>query len=81
MLYTQKQKVSKNIDDITLYKRFKNKLTKKLKNAERQHYASLLKEHQSDIKKSWNVLKNVLNRNKPSSTCTRFKHNGKMIDD
>ena len=75
-----KQKRTDDPSDIRTYKRYKNMLTKILKSAERKHYSNLLEEHKNDLKKSWTILKSVLNRNKFGTVNTRFKHNNKIID-
>jgi hypothetical protein len=50
--------------NVNTYKRYKQALNKLLKRAERDHYANLLNEFKSDTKKTWNVLKSIINKNK-----------------
>ena len=76
----KKQKKSQDLYDIAQYKNYKNRLSKVLKSAERAHYAIVIEEHKSDLQKSWNILKNVLNRNKSTYTNTRFKYNDSIIE-
>jgi hypothetical protein len=54
----------------TLYKAYKNKLTKLLKNAKRFYYETKFECVKSDIKKAWRVLNKVLNRKKKQNTLT-----------
>ena len=57
----RKQKKSNIALEIEHYKKYKNKLSKILRSAERKHYATMIEEHKSDLKKSWSILKNILN--------------------
>ena len=41
---------------VSTYKKYKDKLSKILRNMERKRYAYQFAEHKSDLKKSWNVL-------------------------
>ena len=75
-----KQNVSKKDEDIKYYKKYKNMLSKVIKNSERKHYFCILEEHKSDAKKSWKILKSVLNRNKTGTINTCFKHNNKILE-
>ena len=76
----KKQKKSNCPEETSHYKKYKNKLAKVLRNVERKYYASLIEQHKSDLKKSWSILKNVLNRNKFKSVNSRFKVNDTIID-
>ena len=61
-------------DDIhhSIYKRFRNMLTDKLRIAERKHHETLIEKNKSNLRKSWKVLKEVLNRKKQASCYSRF---------
>ena len=63
------------------YKKYRNKLNQLIKTAERKHYHDLLIEHKSNIKKSWQIIKFVINKRKYKMPCTKFKLNGTIIDD
>ena len=61
-----KSYVSRNQGDdpeqrIAHYKAYRNKLHHLLKAAERQHYQDLLMVHKSNLKKSWQVIKMIIN--------------------
>ena len=62
-------------------KKYRNKLNQLIKTAERKHYHDLLIEHKSNIKKSWQIIKFVINKRKYKMPCTKFKSNGTIIDD
>ena len=63
------------------YKKYRNKLNQLIKTAERKHYHDLLIEQKSNIKKSWQIIKFVINKRKYKMPCTKFKLNGIIIDD
>ena len=63
------------------YKRYRNRLNHILRAAERKHYNDLIIQHKSNIKKTWSIIKQVINKNKYRPTCEKFKHNGKIIDE
>ena len=54
------------------YKSYRNKLNKILSSAQRAYYAKILDENKSNLRKSWQILKDIINRKKQSKTCTRF---------
>jgi hypothetical protein len=64
------------------YKKFKNKLTHILRIAERNHIQNELKACKSDMRKSWKIIKEVINKNrKKSTTLPKLKINGKLCED
>ena len=78
--------VSRNRGDdpeqrIAHYKAYRSKLHHILKAAERQHYQDLLMVHKSNLKKSWQVIKMIINKRKCSPTCSKFNYNGSVIED
>ena len=62
------------------YKAYKNRLTKILKRAEKDHYANKLKEYQSNAKMCWKILNEVMNRKrKPQPKPNYFIKDNKEI--
>ena len=57
-LYKKYLKIS-TVANETRYKTYRNKLHHILKIAEKQHYSELLMNCQSDIKKTWKIIKNI----------------------
>ena len=57
------------------YKNYRNKLHHLIKIAEKRHYSELLNECQDNIKKTWQIIKNIVNKNKASQLQTKFKLN------
>ena len=70
-LYHRKQK-SKKAEDELLYKQYRNKLSRLLHISEQQHYDDLLKENKNNLKISWRIMKDIISKNKTSSSCSRF---------
>ena len=52
-----------SIENLLAYKTYKNKLTKILKIIERNYIQSELLNSKSDMKKSWKIIKEVINKN------------------
>ena len=65
----------------SVQKKYRNKLHYLLRAAKRQHYQNLLYEHKSNMKKSWQILKMIINKKKSSPVCTKFKCNDTIISD
>ena len=64
------------------YKEYRNKLHRCLKYAEKQYFFDLLKKYKNNLRKSWNVIKTIINRNRSSITQTKFKlSDGSIITD
>ena len=52
-----------------------------MRTAEQIHYLDLLNEHKSNLKKSWQIRKMVINKRKCTPVCTKFQTNGKVVSD
>ena len=66
---------------IPFNKRYRNKLNQLFRSAERKHYHDLLNEYKSNIKKSWQVKKSIINKRKYTPISNKFKDNDKIISD
>ena len=77
-LYLKFKKVSSVLNDES-YKCYKRKLQQLMKVAEKQHYHDLLVEYSNDIKKSWVVIKSIINKNKKPHIQGRFKIGENLI--
>ena len=51
-----------------------------LRSAERTHYQTLLASSQNNLRKSWNVIKDVINKKKKIPKKSRFQINGKTVE-
>ena len=67
--------------NIKLYKSYRNKLNSLLRISERKHYEELLNKHKSDLRKTWGVIKEVINKKKYSICPEKIKINNKLISD
>ena len=52
-----------------------------MRGAERKYYHDLLIEHRNNFKKSWKVIKSVINKRKNSPSSCKFKYNGNILHD
>ena len=77
----RRYKKTNNSDHEVLYKRFKNKLNGNLIKAEKEHYEKLFNANQNNLKKSWRILKEVINKKKISSSCSKFYINNQLCND
>jgi hypothetical protein len=74
------KQLKKKNDYLTIeYKTYKNKLNKILRQAERKHYHDLLQKHRTDLKSSWKVIKQVINKKQCRKINTKFIHNNTAI--
>ena len=49
--------------------------------AEREHYEKLFKENQNNMRHSWKILKDVINRRKSTVSTSRFTVNNNLTTD
>ena len=61
------------------YKMCRNKLNSLLKCAEKQHIADLLESNKSNLKKTWNIMKHIVNRKKTQKLQEKFKMSDNTI--
>ena len=55
------------------YKNYRNKLNHILKIAEKKHYTDLLNNKKSNLKKTWKIMKGIINKNGSNSVNGKFK--------
>jgi hypothetical protein len=70
-----------SIENENLYKHYRNRLNKLLKNAEREYYNNLLIENKINTKKKWSIIKEVINKKSTSKHPQTFNINGSLTDD
>ena len=71
-----------SLQNIRVYKIYRNKLNSVLRKAERDHYEILLKGCQNNLSKSWKIIKQVINKsNKSNSLSSKFVINNKSVSD
>ena len=55
------------------YKNYRNKLSSILRNAEKKYYSDLLTENKHNIKKTWQIMKTVINKNRVKHIHAKFR--------
>ena len=63
------------------YKIHRNKLNSLLHIAEKEHYNTLIEANKNNLRKSWRILKEIINKKKSSSSSSRFMVNNKIVTD
>ena len=76
-----KSKRSNGSENMSFYKKYRNKLNQLIRSAERKHFHDALLEHKSNLQKSWQVIKTVINKRKYTPVNTKFKVNGSTTND
>ena len=77
-LYVKCKKVKSAFNE-ELYKTYKRKLQQLMKVAEKHYYHDLLVKYSNDMKKSWGIIKNIINKNQKRQTQSRFKIGDNLI--
>ena len=70
---------TKNPELEVQYKKYRNNLNKLLYLAEKTHYDDLIATNKNNMKKSWQILKEIINKKKISSQSSRFLVNNRII--
>ena len=74
-------KLNTTANEVT-YKRYRNKLNHIVKYAERKHFQDILKQNKHNLKKTWQIFKNIINKSKTCQVNPKFKLNdGSCITD
>ena len=55
------------------YKEYRNKLSSCLRYAEKQYYFELIQKYKSNLRKSWNIIKSIINKNRSNITQNKFR--------
>ena len=79
-LYTHYKKVSFTIEEKVVYK-YRNMLTRLLRRTERTYYDRLLIDNRNNLKKTWFIIKDVINKKKKGSSTGKFVINGNTVTD
>ena len=80
-VYVSSNKGNDIVQDVALYKTYRNRLNHILWSAERKYDQDLLIQDKSNMKKSRNVNKMEINKIKHRQCCTKFASNGKTSED
>jgi hypothetical protein len=76
-----KQLKNGGIEHKERYKQYRNKLNHLLRMAEKRHITQLLEKYRFNMKKTWSVMKDIINKNNKPPDCTVFKQNDKLVTD
>ena len=72
----------KSVQNKVVYKAYRYRLQKLLQAAEKEYYHGLIVQYKNDMKKSWGIIKNIINKNKTPIFQSTFKlNNGCIISD
>ena len=74
-LYMKSKKCA-TTTNTAIYKQYKHKLSSLLCMAERNHYEGLFKQYKSNIRKSWVIIKEIINKKQSGHTSDTFLING-----
>jgi len=74
-----KSRRSPTPDNIIKYKTYRNKVHQLLRIAERNHYDNILKQNSTNLKKSWSVIKEIINKGQNPATSKTFRLNDTMV--
>ena len=77
-LYYNYRKI-KSVQNEVVYKVYKYRLQKLLQAAEKKVYHGLIVQYKNDMKKSWGIIKNIINKNKTPIFQSTFKFNNGCI--
>ena len=64
---------TKSIHNEKTYKDYKNKLTRLLKVAEKKYFNDLLMANKNNMKKTWSIIKGIINKNRVQRCNKKFK--------
>ena len=82
VLWSQETDVADNVTSFyNLYKTYKNKLTNLLRKVEKEYYQNQINLNKSNLKKSWKIIKEVINKNKKKSIQTEFRIGDRLVTD
>ena len=69
------------LHNIKVYKEYRNKLNSLLRKTERLHYDQLFVKNKNNLKKSWAIIKQVINKRKNQIVFSKFKINNNIVTD
>ena len=81
MYWTSIHKRAQDPEYQSRYRQYKNELSNILDKLEREHYNKILLKSKADIKKTWSILKGIINKHRANRISSKFKVNGKLTTD
>jgi hypothetical protein len=80
ILYIKSRK-NPSPERISYYKCFRNNLNSEIRKAEREYYKNYIDMNKYNLKKTWRLLKNIINKRKDNTLHDTFVINGKQTND
>ena len=72
---------NKTLENVNRYKKYKNKLVSVLRAAEKHYYSTKIEDYKGNVKGTWRILKQIVNKCRNQTYCQSFKHNnGNIVD-
>lgn len=68
-------------ENLNTYKQYKCRLNRLLRNAKREYFQKLIEQNRNNMKKSWQIMKELLQRTNVSHNPSRLNINGQIITD
>jgi hypothetical protein len=78
-LYIRQLK-SNNLDHIHYYKTYKNNLNRLLKKSERLYYQEKIENNKHNLKLTWKILKDIINKRKNHKRSRKFNIDGTLVE-
>ena len=81
-LFARKKRQPENDHVHDVYNKVRNKVSRELKKSKKEHYESYFDEHSTNIKKTWDGIRKIINVKKSTKfSISHLNVNGKIIDD
>ena len=78
-LFQRKKRQSNNLEIKRLYNLFRNRANRGLKKSKKKYYTKYFEENNSNIKKTWEGIRSIINIKSTKSTISQIKVNNKVI--
>ena len=70
-----------NVTNEVLYKQYRSKVNSEMRLAERKYYQNRLENNKFNLKKIWQMLKDIIGKSKPDNMSIKFLLNGTIVED
>ena len=81
-LFSRKKREPDNLRIKTIYNQVRNRVNRELKKSKKDHYKSYFDEHKTNMKKTWEGIRKIVNVKKPVDfSISQLNVKGKIIDD
>ena len=81
-LFERKKRQPLNENIKVLYNRFRNRVDRELKKSKKSHYTEYFNEHSSNIRKTWQGIKSIVNvKNKFNQGISQLNIKGKIVSE